>query len=130
MVRAEAIRRDGGCVATTLVPEVTCGGILEVDEIQGRGVRPGGHLVAGNTQVLCSRHHQWKTEHPLGAQMRGLALPSWAGDDERQEAAQLRVWWAHGNATHPSWWSDSERDAWPIPNNRRLHSPPLEGGPL
>lgn len=65
------------CAARTLVPEVTCWGVLDVDEVQGRGVRPGGHLDGTNVQVLCRAHHNWKHEHPARAHELGLTRWSW-----------------------------------------------------
>lgn len=60
------------CEARELVPEVECGGQFDTDEIKGRGVNPGGHLDDTNTQLLCRRHHDWKTTHPMEARRRGL----------------------------------------------------------
>ena len=52
---------------------------LECDEIQGRGRRPGSHLVLDETQTLCWVCHRLKTDHPRIAALLGLY-----GDDEMQ----------------------------------------------
>lgn len=97
-VREAALRRAGyRCEAKELVPEVECDGMwweLEVDEIAGRGVRPGAHLELEDTQALCPAHHRWKTTHPDPARERGLTLKSWeAGDDPRSEALERQRAW-------------------------------------
>ena len=77
-VREDALHRAGHrCIAVDIVPEVKCWGPLDVDEIKGRGVNPGGHLDPGNVQVLCRGHHDWKHAHPSEASARGLRLESW-----------------------------------------------------
>ena len=74
----EALYRAGGrCQAVELVPEVTCSGPLDVDEIVLRSGRPGGHLDPENVQVLCRAHHDWKHDHPKEAVERGLRRWSW-----------------------------------------------------
>jgi len=74
----ETMRRSGGrCQAADLVPEVKCWGPLDTDEVVGRGVYPGAHLDADNTQTLCRAHHTWKHEHPRLAAERGLRRASW-----------------------------------------------------
>jgi hypothetical protein len=50
---------------------------LECDEIQGRGRRPGSHLVLEETQSLCWVCHRLKTDHPRVAGLLGLY-----GDEE------------------------------------------------
>lgn len=77
-VRAATIRRAGGeCQAAGIVPEIACWGPLDVDEVIGRGVKPGGHLDETNTQALCRAHHSWKHENPAEARRRGLRRESW-----------------------------------------------------
>lgn len=72
-VRRDALHRAGHrCQAKDLVPEVRCWGPLDVDEIEGRGVNPGGHLDPDNVQVLCRGHHDWKHAHPARAEELGL----------------------------------------------------------
>lgn len=76
-VREEAIRRAGGkCQMAAKIPEIPCYGPLEVDEIQGRGVRPGSQYDVDLTQVGCQSHHRWKTMHPEEATRRGLTVRS------------------------------------------------------
>lgn len=77
-VRDATIRRAGGkCQAAAIVPEIACWGPLDVDEVIGRGVNPGGHLDLENTQALCRGHHSWKHENPAEARRRGLRRESW-----------------------------------------------------
>lgn len=77
-VNRDALYRAGNrCQAIDLVPEVTCWGPLDVDEIKARGVNPGGHLDETNVQVLCRGHHDWKHAHPNEASERGLRRRSW-----------------------------------------------------
>lgn len=64
--------RDQHCVARLVVPEIECGGPLDVDEIVLRSGRPGGHLDPDNCQLLCRRHHDWKHANPAAAVDRGL----------------------------------------------------------
>lgn len=74
----EALRIAGyRCQAVELVPEVTCWGQLDVDEIVLRSGKPGGHLDPENVQVLCRAHHRWKDDHPKEAVERGLRKWSW-----------------------------------------------------
>lgn len=76
-VRRLSLERAGHrCEMAALVPEVKCGGLLEVDEFEGRGVNPGAHLDAAFTRVACQLHHRWKTEHPALALERGLRQKS------------------------------------------------------
>lgn len=79
-VREEVLDRAGyRCEADELVPEVTCSGRLDVDEVIPRGVNPGGHLDPDNCQVLCRAHHDWKHANPAEAVSRGLRRWSWHG---------------------------------------------------
>jgi hypothetical protein len=75
----EATLRRAGyrCEAEVVVPEVACGGPLDVDEKAARGVHPGAHLDLSLTQVLCRRHHEWRHANPAEAHARGLRLHSW-----------------------------------------------------
>lgn len=72
-----ALHRDGSCRGREAVPEVTCQGPLDVDEIVSRARYPGGHLDLDNVQVLCRAHHDWKHAEPEAAVERGLARWSW-----------------------------------------------------
>jgi hypothetical protein len=76
-VRRIVADRDRTCRGALIVPEVTCGGPMDVDEIAPRGVRPGGHLDPDNCQLLCRAHHDWKHAHPADAHARGLRRWSW-----------------------------------------------------
>lgn len=76
-VVAQALARDGGCVARDLVPWITCWGPLDPDERCPRSVYPGGELDIDNVQMLCRRHHDWKTEHRIEAEAIGLYQSSW-----------------------------------------------------
>lgn len=72
------MRKAGGrCEARLVVPEVTCWGPLDVDEVIPRGVRPGSHLEPEHVQVLCRAHHDWTHAHPQEAAARGLRKWSW-----------------------------------------------------
>lgn len=82
LVREEALRLAGNqCQAKDVIPEISCwhppGKTLDVDEIRGRGVNPGGQFDPDNVQVLCRAHHAWKTDHPKEAHERGLTKFSW-----------------------------------------------------
>jgi len=69
----QVIHRDGNrCWAEHLMPQIACGGPLDPDEYDQRGVRPGGHLDPTNVQMLCRFHHDWKTEHAVEAARLGL----------------------------------------------------------
>lgn len=77
-VRGRALAAAGyRCSMADKVPEIECGGPLDVDEIKSRGVNPGGHLDDDNVQVACRLHHIWRTEHPAEAHARGLRKKSW-----------------------------------------------------
>jgi hypothetical protein len=45
--------------------------------LQGRGVRPGGHLDPDNCIALCRQHHSYVTDHPAKARIAGLRYESW-----------------------------------------------------
>ncbi len=77
-IREAALERSGrDCEAADLVPEVECGGPLDVDEKASRGVRPGSHLDLSLVQTLCRRHHDWRHAYPEEAHRRGLRLHGW-----------------------------------------------------
>lgn len=82
IVRGLVMARDRYCVAEKLVPQVTCGGPLDVDEIVGRGVG-GDYLDPNNCNVLCRRHHDWKHANPEAAHAAGLTRWSWEGPPAR-----------------------------------------------
>jgi hypothetical protein len=72
LVEAVKERQDHRCLGAEMWPEVACAGHLEVDELAGRGVYPGGHLDPENCQGLCSAHHRAKHAFPAEAERRGL----------------------------------------------------------
>lgn len=80
-VRDATLARQGyDCAAMLIVPEIACGGPLDVDERKSRGVYPGGHLDETNTQALCRNHHRWRTDKPEEAWQRGLRVKAWEHD--------------------------------------------------
>jgi hypothetical protein len=72
VVRAEVLGRDGGCVARDRLPQVDCGGSLDVHELVRRSQWRAGWLVPSNAIVLCRNHHSWCHDHPLEARNLGL----------------------------------------------------------
>jgi hypothetical protein len=72
LVEAVKKRQDHRCLGAEVWPEIACAGRLEVDELAGRGVYPGGHLDPENCQALCSAHHRAKHAFPAEAERRGL----------------------------------------------------------
>lgn len=81
LARAEVVlaarRRDGGCVARTLVPDVECRGGLDGHERIPRSAWPGGHLVLSNVVTVCRGHHRWIDGHEIEAHALGLHGYSW-----------------------------------------------------
>jgi hypothetical protein len=73
-VLVEAVKERQGwrCLGAEVWPEIACDGVLEVDEIIGRGVWAAGYLVPENCQGLCSAHHRTKHAFPAEAERRGL----------------------------------------------------------
>jgi len=71
-VREECFVRDRVCVAKALCPDVACAPGLECDEIEGRGRKPGSHLVLDDTQALCPICHMLKTRYVRCASLLGL----------------------------------------------------------
>ena len=89
-VREATLARAGWrCEAVRVVPEIDCGGPLDVDERKSRGVNPGGHLDELNTQVLCRAHHRWRTENPQEAWERGLRVKAWETDQRKVDRPLL-----------------------------------------
>jgi hypothetical protein len=72
VVREEVLGRDGGCVARDRLPQVDCGGPLDVHELVRRSQWRAGWLVPDNAIVLCRAHHMWCHDHPLEARNLGL----------------------------------------------------------
>lgn len=76
-VRAAVRARAGGrCEARHVVPEVTCWGPLDVDEVESRGTHPGAHLDEDLCQLVCRGHHDWRHANPAEATARGLRRSS------------------------------------------------------
>lgn len=74
----QAWQRDRGqCRAEHLVPEVRCGGPLDVHEIIPRSAWPGGQYVLTNVLLVCRRHHDWIGNFPEAAHEIGLHGFSW-----------------------------------------------------
>lgn len=73
-VRRITLERAGyRCTMAASVPEVQCSwGLPDVDERQGRGVRPGSQYDATQTQTACRAHHRWKHANPKEAVARGV----------------------------------------------------------
>jgi hypothetical protein len=59
---AEVVRRDMGCVAQRLVPQVLCSGRLDPHHVLMRS--QGGKDIAENLKTLCRAHHDWVHGHP------------------------------------------------------------------
>lgn len=83
--RAEVVqvtreRAGDRCELVDVVPEVRCwhpaGVPLFVNEKARRARRPGCHLDAGVTNLVCAGHDAWQEAHPAEAERRGLLWPS------------------------------------------------------
>lgn len=75
----------------------------DIHELISRG-RGGDILDEANLLAVCRPCHTWITSHPQEAEFLGLALPSWATDEIKQEAASRRELFANGEALEkPSW---------------------------
>lgn len=61
-VYAEVVRRDMGCVAQRLVPEVRCVGRLDPHHVLMRS--QGGPDTVDNLKTLCRAHHDWVHANP------------------------------------------------------------------
>lgn len=84
-VRETTIRRAGFRCQAPGAFGILCSGVLTVHELQGRGVRPGGHLDDTNTIALCWPHHRYVTDHPKAAHAAGLIRWSWETSPETPE---------------------------------------------
>ena len=73
-VVAEALLRDGGCVAAALVPEVECWGPLDGHEIRRRSQDPDAWLNLDLIRTVCRAHHSWLHDHPAVAVELGLLV--------------------------------------------------------
>ena len=73
-IYAEVAKRDGGCVARRLVPEVPCWGRIDPHHILPRG--RGGPDTAENLACLCRAHHDWVHAHPAQGYDLGLLKKS------------------------------------------------------
>lgn len=52
----------------------------EVDEVIGRGVRPGAQLEPVLFTAACNACHRYKTTHPMWAKKHGFTLSAWDYD--------------------------------------------------
>lgn len=115
--RRTVIERDGGCCAgygmpgvphshsLAIVPE----GQREVHELCGGSRRAETFTDTEWLVLTCSALNSWISNgSPREAERRGLRLPSWAGTEERAEAAMLREQWRNGSEPFPSWWVDGQ----------------------
>jgi len=75
----------------------------DIHELISRG-RGGDILDENNLLAVCRPCHTWITDNPSEAEFCGLALPSWATDEIKQEAADRRLRFANGESLEkPSW---------------------------
>lgn len=75
----------------------------DIHELISRG-RGGDILDEANLMAVCRPCHTWITGNPQEAEFYGLALPSWAKEEIKQEAAVRRERFASGEALEkPSW---------------------------
>lgn len=65
-------RRDGGCVAQRLIPQVSCFGRIDPHHIRRRS--QGGLDTPENLVSLCRSHHSWVHEHISESLTLGLLL--------------------------------------------------------
>lgn len=78
---------------------------IEVHELQGGVMRAVRFCDADWCVVTCPATNQWISNgSPREAERRGLRVPSWAGEVERDETAGLRQGWRNGGEPVPSWW--------------------------
>lgn len=90
-----ATERDSGrCVFMAW----DCQGAVQRDHRKNRS--QGGATSPENLQLLCGKHHQWKTEHPDDAAREGYAVPGWA--DPAKWPARRYEPTAHGTM-RPIW---------------------------
>jgi len=73
-VVAEALLRDGGCVAAALVPGVECWGPLDGHEIRRRSQDPDAWLNLDLIRTVCRAHHDHLHRHPAQAEALGLLV--------------------------------------------------------
>lgn len=117
--RRVVIERDGGVCAGWNIPGVPHShryaavpeGMQEVHELQGGIMRADRFCDPDWCVLTCSETNQWISNgSPREAERRGLRVPSWAGERERDEARELRALWRRGMEPVPSWWPESESD--------------------
>jgi 5-methylcytosine-specific restriction endonuclease McrA len=56
-LREAVLRRDGGCVARSIVPDIRCVGSLQVHHLWRRS--QGGPNEDWNLKSVCAAHHEW-----------------------------------------------------------------------
>jgi hypothetical protein len=76
-VRVEVLARDVVCQAANRLPDVQCGGPLDVHEIAPRSVDPSAWLDPAKAVLVCRRHHDWIGDNPQAAHEVGLHKFSW-----------------------------------------------------
>lgn len=74
-------RRDRGCQARSLVPEVECGGPHDPHEVIPRSAWRAGIYDRENVLIVCRAHHRWIDHFPQIAHDRGLHGYSWERPD-------------------------------------------------
>jgi hypothetical protein len=76
-VVATVHQRDQVCQAAAKLPQIECGGVLDVHEICPRSVDSASWLDASKAMLVCRRHHDHIGDHPLEAHAVGLHRFSW-----------------------------------------------------
>lgn len=87
-VVARVHERDGGCVASGLVPEVRCWtpeGHRDGHELVKHGQWKAGWLEEDNVVSVCRAHHDWIEEQPAKAFELGLAKHAEPGPVRKYE---------------------------------------------
>jgi hypothetical protein len=76
-VVATVHQRDQVCQAAARLPQIGCGGPLDVHEVVPRSVDTAGWLNPDRAMLVCRVHHAWIGDHPLDAHALGLHRFSW-----------------------------------------------------
>lgn len=89
-LREHVLERDKGCVFHRILPG-PCAGPTDVHEVLTRA-RGGSHLDPDNCVALCNwANTVWIAQHPAGAEVLGLLLPSWTNVGHHEEAWRSRA---------------------------------------
>lgn len=118
-LKALVLARDGErCQGPRFWPSCSCAGDVSVHHVFPTG-RGGDKLCAPDALLtLCMLGHH-RAVHGNGGkegEMRGLIVPQWPGADALPEALELRLSWERYEPRHPSWWTEAERHAYPLPS--------------